>query len=263
MKSKKKLNVYVKVGLIMLVSAAVGGLFGFGSAFFLDSKGTEIRNVMADALNAMRIMIFPLLAVLTVVSVFWGERSIRRMKQLYEKKKTAQEQEYDLLDAEEERIDAAGMVGNTISQALCFIILSFGYSGKYIADDERGRIWFLAACVIWLVCYAYDCFWQVRMVKLVQKEHSEMQAADPSSTKFQQQWLAACDEAEREIIYQSSYKTYMLLNKCIPVFLLITMLSHLLFETGAMAVIIVAAIWLIETICYSNSCVKMQKSRIN
>lgn len=117
--------------------------------------------------------------------------------------------------------------------------------------------------MIWLVCYAYDCFWQVRMVRLVQKEHPKMQKADIGSRKFQQQWLMACDEAEKEIIYQSSYKTYQLLNKCIPMFLLLTMICHLLFETGAMAVVVVAVIWLIETICYSNSCVRMQKSRIN
>ncbi|MDO5539358.1 MAG: DUF3169 family protein [Eubacteriales bacterium] len=257
---KKKMNTYAKVSLKMLISAGTGGVAGLLGAWFF--FGHDVKEAMTNVTEILQMMILPALLVLMAVSVFLGERSIRNIRKIHEKMKTAQDEEYDLLDYEEERTGGKGMIANVFSQALCFIILSFGYSMEYIASSDHNRSTFLYACIVWMVCFGYDCFWQIRYVKLLQKAHPEIKA-DPSSRKFQQQWLESCDEAEREIIYQSSYKTYMLLNKSIPVLLLLTMLTHMFLETGVLAVIVVAAIWLMETICYTRSCVFMRKSRIN
>ena len=103
--------------------------------------------------------------------------------------------------------------------------------------------------------------WQVRYIKTEQKIHPEKKG-DPSSIKFQEQWLKSCDEAEKEIIYQSAYKVYASLGKCIPVLLLITMLGNLFFNTGMLAILVVAFLWLFVTLTYIRSCVKMQRTKI-
>lgn len=257
---KKKMNVYAKVSLKMLTGAGIGGAAGFLGAWLF--FGHDVNEAVTSVTETLQMMILPALLVIMAVSVFLGERSIRSMRQIHEKMKTAQDEECDLLDYEEERTGGKGMIVNVCSQALCFIILSFGYSMEYIASSDHNRSTFLCACIVWMVCFGYDCFWQIRYVKVIQKAHPEIKA-DPSSGKFQQQWLESCDEAAREIIYQSSYKTYMLLNKSIPVLLLLTMLAHMFLETGVLAVIVVAVIWLMETICYTRSCVFMRKNRIN
>lgn len=69
--------------------------------------------------------------------------------------------------------------------------------------------------MIFLICYAYDGFWQVRYVKVIQESHPEKQG-DPSSRKFRQQWLDSCDEAEKEVIYRSAYTSYSQTSKMIP-----------------------------------------------
>ena len=45
-------------------------------------------------------------------------------------------------------------------------------------------------------------------IKLVQRIYPDKKG-DPTSINFQEQWLASCDEAEKEEIYEASYKTYL------------------------------------------------------
>ncbi len=51
---------------------------------------------------------------------------------------------------------------------------------------------------------------------------------DPSSAKFQEQWLESCDEAEKEVIYQSAYKAYVTINRTIPLILIVVMVANLI-----------------------------------
>lgn len=114
---------------------------------------------------------------------------------------------------------------------------------------------------IFLICYIYDGFWQVRFVKNTQRAYPEKKG-DPASLNFQQQWLESCDEAEKEVIYQSAYKSYIQVSRCIPILLLITMLGHLFFNTGLMAIVVVAVVWLVATLSYLRSCVRLKGSKI-
>ena len=85
---------------------------------------------------------------------------------------------------------------------------------------------------------------------------------DVSSMKFQEQWLASCDEAEKEVIYQSAYKAYVFAGKCTAVLLLVTMFAQLLFNTGILAIIVVGIMYLILSMTYCKSCVDLKKAKI-
>ena len=147
-----------------------------------------------------------------------------------------------------------------ISQTLCIVFLSLGYSSNYLSSSDAARGNFLYACIIFIICMLYDSFWQVRYIKLIQKAYPERKG-DPASKKFQEQWLESCDEAEREVIYRSAYRTYITLGKLIRVLLLVTMLSNLFFNTGMLAVFIVAVIWLVSTLSYTRSCVALKEEK--
>ena len=97
---------------------------------------------------------------------------------------------------------------------------------------------------------------------MVQKAHPEKKG-EISSKDFQKQWLASCDEAEKEIVYQSAYKVYCVMTKSIAVLLGITMILHLMFQTGILAILVVAAIYLITVFTYATSCVSLQKKKLN
>ena len=97
-----------------------------------------------------------------------------------------------------------------------------------------------------LNCADIDDRWADNIQKMVQDrdEHPEKRG-DISSRKFHQQWLESCDEAEKEVIYQSSYKTYIFMSKAIGLLLIVTMLSHLFFKTGIMAILVVGVMYLV------------------
>ena len=183
----------------------------------------------------------------------WEEFRIenrRYIKDVYAKK------EY-----EEEKYGAWLTGVNVLSQVLCILILAFGYSLDYIGSGGSTSITFLWACILFLSCFFYDGIMQVRYVKLVQKVHPEKKG-DPSSSKFQKEWLASCDEAEKEIVFQSAYKAYMCMNKVIPLLLLLTLILNLFFNTGILAIIVVAGMYLVMTVAYSKACVQIRKEKI-
>lgn len=101
----------------------------------------------------------------------------------------------------------------------------------------------------------------MRYVKVIQSSRPEFSNADPSSMKFQEQWMKSCDEAEKEMIYHSSYRTYLFLSKVIPILLVAAMLSNLLFDTGMLAIVLLAVLWIMTSMYYTRSCVNMRKKR--
>lgn len=258
--TKKKTNSYVKIVLHMLLGALFGGILGFSFYWFFGNKEKSIEATLAGVMSLGQSVMLPALILILIVTVIIGEWTIRKLKQIGDEILKAEDEEADVWEYEEERVGGVGLNVSNISQALSMIVLSIGYSSKYIESAASARHGFLISCIVFIVCFGYSGFWQTRFVKQTQKAHPEKQG-DPTSRKFQQQWLESCDEAEREVIFQSSYKTYTAMNKWIPSLLVVTMLCNLFFNTGILATFIVTIIWIVMTVTYTHSCVKMKEKK--
>ena len=253
MKNKRKTgNSYLRFALIILISAAAGAVLGFGLMYFIGKSGGGIENTFHEFYAGIQAYSLPILIVITVLAVILGE--------FYRKILRSDDEECDILDYQEEKTGAIGINISIIAMVCSFIFLSFGYSTDYIKSSESARSGFLYTCIVFCICGIYEGFWQVRYVKAIRIAHPYMEG-DPSDRNFQKKWLESCDEAEREMIYRSSYKTYMTLNKFIPVLLVVTMICHLFFQTGILAVFAVAAIWLLVSLTYTGSCVSSKKKK--
>lgn len=260
MNEKKKKNSYLRMGIILFCAMLVGGVIGFGGRVMIDSIGEGIGTCMQALIELIQKYMLPLLLIILILTVACGEVTLNKLRSIGKRMLQAGEEESDQLEYEEENAGGKGMAINVLSQVLSVIILSAGYSVQYIENTEKPE-GFLISCLLFLICFAYDGMWQVRYIKTEQKIHPEKKG-DPSSIKFQEQWLKSCDEAEKEIIYQSAYKVYASLGKCIPVLLLITMLGNLFFNTGMLAILVVAFLWTFVTLTYIRSCIKMQRTKI-
>ncbi len=255
-----KSNSYVKIGLYLLGGALVGGVLGAGAYMFLDNWGQGLEGTASQLYSGLQALILPVLAVLLVLSVLAGEITCGKLKKIETQLPDAEDEESDRLEYEEEKWGALSMNLNVLSQVLCIIILAAGYSSNYLASSEAARGGFLYACIVFILCMVYDSIWQIRSVKLVQLGHPEKKA-DPSARNFQKKWLESCDEAEREVIYRSSYKAYIMIGRLVPVLLVLTMLANLFFNTGMLAVVMVAVIWLAVTLTYTRSCVALKEEK--
>lgn len=258
MKKAKKSN-YFSATWKMLLAVVIGGIAGGVLAVTYELSKKGIDEGLRSITGTIQHYIFPALLIIAVMTVAIGEYSLRKLKKVYKEMEEADEERFEELDYEEERWGAWASGINVVSQVCCIIVLSFGYSLKYIKSDSSG--YFMGACITFVLCYFYDMYLSVRYVKMVQKAHPEKQG-DPSSMKFQEQWVESCDEAEKEIIYKSAYKTYIILNKTIPALLLLTMLANLFLNTGIMAVLIVAVIYLITGLTYIRSSMVLKAGKL-
>ena len=129
-------------------------------------------------------------------------------------------------------------------------------------DHQVQQLWFLLEILTFIALEVYLNVWQIRYVRVIQKIYPDKKG-DPTSLKFPKQWLESCDEAEKEMVYQSAYKAYMALGKMIQILLCATMILHLVFHTGILAVIVVGVIYLTMTLTYHRSCVSLQKAKLN
>ena len=257
-KNKKKTNSYIKTGLILLGCVLAGALIGFGVAF------VDIRawgNTVNIFLDFIRENLLCTLSLLLILMAILGEFSLRKIKKLGVQMQQADDEVCDEIDYQLERASGIGMVIQNIFTVLSIAALATGYSMDYIArlSTEANNL-LLISFIIFIVGCFYEGYWQVRFVKLNQRIDPNKKG-DPTSIKFQEQWLESCDEAEREIIYKSAYKTYIAMSKAIPVMMLVTMLAHLLWDTGLMAILIVGIVWVIQTVIYVHTCIKLKVVR--
>ena len=261
MKSKKRAsykNGVIKMFLLVIIGMVIGGVTG--KLYF--TFGENMTGVTGSFLVVITKIMLPLLSLITVITVLGGEYCYNRLK-IGVKILETEDEECDKWEYEEERWGGILVNLGVVSQVLCFVILSTGYSIRYIqevSDQRRGQ--FLVSCIIFIICYFYNAIAQTRYVKLVQKIHPEKQG-DPFSKGFQKEFLGSCDEAEKEVIYKSAYHTYVMMQRTIGILLVITMLLHLFFNTGLLAVIVVGVIYLVSTFSYTHSCVQLRKRKIS
>ena len=258
---KRKMNTYAKFGAKMLGSAIVGAIAGvLGMIFLLKNNGMEtILSGCAAFVNLIRAYMLPILIGILIVTVIYGEVYLYKLRNILTQMLDAEDEEADRLDYEAEKTGARGMIVNILSQIFCILVIAPGYSAEYISDSNGYR--FLICCLVFMLCLIYNGYYQVRYVKMVQKAYPEKKG-DIASGKFQQQWIESCDEAERELIYQGTYKTYMLMARILPYAMLIAMLANLFFETGVFAVFMIAVIWIIQSVTYMRSVVSLKGKKI-
>lgn len=256
---KEKKSSYFTATWKMLAAVIIGGIAGGVSVVIYELMKKGIDAGIRTINGTIQQYIFPALIIIAVVTVVAGEYSLYRLKNVYKEMKDADEDRFYELDYEEEKWGAWTSGVNLVSQVACIIILSFGYSLKYI-ESGKSR-YFLFACIIFILCYFYDIYLSVRYVKAIQAAHPEKKG-DPTSSKFTEQWVESCDEAEKEIIYKSAYKTYIVLNKVIPILLLLTLIANMFLNTGILAVLVVAVIYLVTGMTYIRSCMVSKAKKL-
>lgn len=256
-KTKQKMNTYVKYGLIMLACVVFGGICGAAINFF-DFSGAV--GGMGGFLQLIRENMLVIMLVIAGVMLVTGELLLRRMKNLGRELEVLGEEESDRIEYELEKTGAIGNIVNTVLQVVAIMMLAPGYSINYIRSVVGTDIrQLLAAMVIFVLTFTYSGYWGVRLVKIVQKIYPD-KVGDPTSLKFAKQWLESCDEAEKEMVYQAAYKSYMISVSSLQFLMLAGMICHLIWNTGIMAVVLLGILWLIMVITYNRNCVQKKRS---
>lgn len=254
------MKTYLKYSLKMLACILVGGVVGFAIAFIDVNEWEEYAVVVQEVIreNLLALLIFMML-----ISVVIGEVILKRMKRLGEELADAEDERGDEIEYELEHVGCTGLIGITVIMVLSIAILATVYSMEYIDRSlDAGERSLIVCFVIFIVLNIYNGYWQIRYVKMIQRIYPD-KAGDPASRNFQKQWIQNCDEAEREMIYQASYKTYLRMNKIIPVLTALAMLGNFMWNTGILAVLLLGIVWIALVITYCRTCTKMKGTKLN
>ena len=136
-----------------------------------------------------------------------------------------------------------------------------GVTGSFLVVITKIMLPLLSLITVITVLGGEYCYNRLKKigVKILETEDEECDKWEYE----EERWGGSCDEAEKEVIYKSAYHTYVMMQRTIGILLVITMLLHLFFNTGLLAVIVVGVIYLVSTFSYTHSCVQLRKRKIS
>lgn len=114
---------------------------------------------------------------------------------------------------------------------------------------------------IFLIGSFVTIYLQTRLVKLTKMLYPGKKG-DPLEFKFAKDWLESCDEAEQYIIYRAAYKTNRVTNQCLIFFWLFAVFGAMFFDTGLLPIILITALWGVNTMVYCTQSAKLNKTQL-
>lgn len=257
MSKTKTMNTYVKFGLIILACFILGTAIGL---FSIAQENTLITfsEGLSKALQIIAGSFWWILIIFLAVEVLTCEICLNKIKKLGKQMKTANDEESDAIEYAIEKISAVTNIVITAITALSFLLLALTFSTDFYFSSG---VIVSVGIFLFVVIFIYNGFWSVRFVKCQQKIYPEKQG-DPASFKFTEQWVESCDEAEKELIYQSAFKSYLLLSKTLPLLIAAAMMMHLIWNTGIVAILFICVIWLMLNVSYLRNCVKKKGQKL-
>lgn len=246
MKEKKKRNLGFKYTIILLCCAIIG----LGGSYMLyrhtnTLKSIEVSGMLTQIMHVIAENMMLEIIILFVVAFIWGECKMVTLEHLGAKIKNADELEFDRIDYAFKKEIAFERIIALILQMLGFLCLGT----RTNIDTMREMSTPALAFVLMFIFFAYLGYLEIRTVKLEQKIYPEKKG-DPTSIKYSEQYLESCDEAEKEIIYQSAYKSYQIMSKCLFILMFITTVMHMIWNIGFESVIIVCVLLIVQNTSY-------------
>lgn len=150
------------------------------------------------------------------------------------------------------------MTGSTVLLYLSIAIFSFGLWGK----GKEGAVQVLIGSAFFLLAGAVCAIYQVATVKQIQKK-DPMKHGDAADLRFQKDWIRSCDEVEKRVIYEASYKAYTVGRTLLLVAVCVCILGEMYFGGCLTAIVMLTVCNIVMTLVYSYYVNKLGKLGLN
>lgn len=253
-KKGRRMNSYLKMGIVMLIGACVGAFMAVG---FMSSEDI-IVNLIDKTASGISGNLFLITTLLAVISILICSVSYWKAEKILKSSANCGDDE-----AEEEmecRFDMWStmvIMGSEIMMLMGMMLLGF-------ISMERGVwTWNTTGVIIPFIILAVSSgFFQIAAVRQVQRKDPSKKG-DPSDLRFNKDWLESCDEAEREIAFRASYKTFQFTKYAMLAGVMIALFGQFHWNTGLAPLILIGANYIMMTVVYGIYTVKIQKSKLN
>lgn len=246
MNSDKKIKRKYYLGL--LVWMLVGAVLGFSVAImnkldlFEDISPLSIMNFTIKISPYALITTGLILITLTILVINKNKKKLLK-------------RDYELYDEIDKSLSYGIVYINilSITNLLFFGLSAFGMYQFH----KMNLILFIVELVVFMAYLFISIKLQAVIVNMI-KEMNPEKKGNIYDKKFQKDWLNSCDEMEKNIMYETSYKSYILsLNVNIVIFIVLILLG-MFFNIGFIAQIVVGLIILVQMISYSIYAIKIE-----
>lgn len=248
---KKKLKGFI---LILIASFFGGGFLG-GAIAICDNIGI-VDTVVKPVLEAfLRWSVYGNFAimVITLVSVCMIYMNVKGMLKEWD-------QEDDIVFSKMNYRLSIGLLITTIAQILSFCFFSAG-----ILEMERNADLYkntmIPGAIFWIGFIGVLIVITISQQKIVNltKVICPEKKGSIYDKDFQKKWLESCDEAEKAIVYESSYSAYKAVIKACMTLWIISVLGIMFFESGIYPTIVITVIWMCANVTYCVKSMRMEK----
>lgn len=250
-KKKRKMNSYLKMGLWMLAGAVVGGIFGRVSS---SSEHTMVQ-LLSSISSGIAKHLFVIVTTLAVAEVILCLVSYRKAEKFIKLAENCEEEDEERMEFHFEVWSTIEIMASQIPMFLCMMFLGF-------LVEAQGMLNKLGTMLPFIIIVAVSGIFQVAPIKQVQRKDPSKRG-DPSDIRFDKDWLESCDEAERAIIYQASYKTFNFMKMVLLFGMVVALMAQFVCNIGVAPVLFIGMIYIMMLIVYSVYSMRLRESKLN
>lgn len=169
--------------------------------------------------------------------------------------------EDECIDRTEQRLNYSLVLANLMTVVDFLLFSASIWAAEHTAREGRYSFALMTVSLavfvlgmVWIMCVSN------RVVKLVQRINPEKRG-NILDTKFHKQWMASCDEAETQMVYQCGFRAYRAGTAVCMALWVLTLLAQLWAGTGLFPVLCVGAIWLVMTMSYLLSSIRLERHK--
>lgn len=264
MKNKKvKTNkqIYTKFAIMVIAGCLVGFIAGFGGAFISDMYGGDI----VGGLHQIFTVVVPVVyVVLMIVAYGYSFVNYSKAKKMVANWDGVNE---EVLDEADKKLGAALEPSNIMMVCNFFLYSAMTYiSGVTIPGIEKnsgvkeGLPILVVAVALFIFNMVIITVIQKLTVDLTKKINPEKRG-NVFDSEFNKEWIASCDEAQKQMIFEAGYRAYQATSYACMVVWMLTLIGMLLFDIGIVPSICVFVIWLTMVLAYTIACHKLDKTK--
>lgn len=244
--TKRRLIITGIVCLVLWVASYFIGYYVIADLSYNLQTGDISLAGFEDILNTTLLYVTPVLFVLQLAfTVIYTACSYTKAKKLYTKWDGEDEATIDKAESLISCCISVIAVAQIVSMTLFGIIVYTTYD-KFMSEPI---FWmFMVLVVTFIAETVYIVLMQRCAVQLIKKINPEKQG-EALDVKFQKDWEASMDEAQKAITYECGYRAYRVcIYTCLVLWLVC--LFGIYFGMGIMPMLMVSVIWLATTLTY-------------
>lgn len=262
MKNKKKTNkeIYTKFIIMIVLGCVIGFVAGFGGAFISDIYGGDIIGGLQQIFKVAIPVVYVVLMVLSYGYSFYNYNKAKKMVENWDGINE------DILENADQILGKAVLPNNIMMVCNFFLYSAMVYLSSVTIPNigsegvKEGLPVLAIAVGVFLVNMVLIIIIQKITVDLTKKINPEKNG-NILDKDFNKEWLASCDEAQKQMIYEASYKAYQATNMACLIMWLFSVMGILLFDIGILPSICVFVVWLTLVASYSIACCKLESKK--